>query len=43
MGKRYADEALGLELLVTKPGAGTLSIGETAIALTDAKPLPSSD
>lgn len=43
MGKRYADEALGLEILVTKPGAGTLSIGDAVIALKDAKPLPSSD
>lgn len=43
MGKRYADEDLGLELLVTKPGAGTISIGTEPIALKDAKPLPSSD
>lgn len=43
MGKRYADEVLGLELLITKAGAGTLSIGTTQIELKDAKPLPSSD
>ncbi len=43
MGKRYADEVLGLELLITKAGAGTLSIGTTPIELKDAKPLPSSD
>ena len=43
MGKRYADEVLGLELLITKAGTGTLSIGATPIELKDAKPLPSSD
>ena len=43
IGKRYADEELGLELLVTKPGAGTLSIGREPMLLKDAKPLPSSD
>ena len=43
MGKRYADEGLGLELLVTKAGAGTLSIGDAPIALKEAKPLPASD
>ncbi len=43
MGKRYAHDELGLELLVTKPGAGTLCIGDTPVALKDAKPLPSSD
>ena len=30
MGKRYVDEA-GAEVLVTKAGAGTLSIGATAL------------
>jgi hypothetical protein len=43
LGKRYADEDSGLELLCTKPGSGTLSIGDTPIPLKDAKPLPSSD
>ena len=43
MGKRYADEVVGLELLITKAGAGTLGIGTTPIELKDAKPLPSSD
>ncbi|MFE7747213.1 hypothetical protein, partial [Nocardia sp. NPDC057455] len=31
MGKRYVDEA-GAEILVTKPGTGTLSIGTTPLA-----------
>ena len=42
MGKRYVDEA-GAEVLVTKAGAGTLSIGTTALTLKEAKPLPASD
>jgi hypothetical protein len=42
MGKRYVDEN-GAEVLVTKPGAGTLSIGTTALTVKEAKPLPASD
>ena len=42
MGKRYVDET-GAEVLVTKAGAGTLSVGTTALALKQAKPLPASD
>jgi hypothetical protein len=42
MGKRYVDET-GAEVLVTKSGAGTLSIGTTALTLKEAKPLPASD
>ena len=33
MGKRYVDEA----------GAGTLAVGQTALSLKEAKPLPASD
>ena len=43
LGKRYADETSGIELLCTKPGDGTLSLGNKVIPLKDAKPLPSSD
>ncbi len=43
MGKRFADEELGLEVLCTKPGAGSLSVGETLLPVKGAKPLPSSD
>jgi hypothetical protein len=43
MGKRYVDEAGGLEVLCTKAGPGSLSIGETALSIKDAKPLPASD
>ena len=42
MGKRYVDES-GAEVLVTKAGAGTLSIGDTPLSLKEAKPLPASD
>ena len=42
MGKRYVDEG-GAEVLVTKAGAGSLSVGATALALKEAKPLPASD
>ncbi|MGH3678303.1 MAG: hypothetical protein ACRDU5_21715 [Mycobacterium sp.] len=42
MGKRYVDEN-GAEVLVTKAGAGTLSIGTTALTVKEAKPLPASD
>lgn len=42
MGKRYVDDG-GAEVLVTKAGQGTLSIGETPLSLKEAKPLPASD
>lgn len=43
LGKRYSDDDLGLELLCTQGGDGTLSIGDTALLVKGAKPLPSSD
>jgi hypothetical protein len=43
VGKRYAEEEIGLEILVTKPGAGSPSIAGTPLELKQAKPLPSSD
>jgi len=43
IGKRYSDDELGLELLVTKAGQGTLSLGSIVLGLKSAKPLPSSD
>ncbi|BBU21069.1 hypothetical protein [Mycobacterium xenopi] len=42
MGKRYVDQS-GAEILVTKAGAGTLSIGQTPLTIKEAKPLPASD
>jgi hypothetical protein len=43
LGKRYVHEASGLELLCTKPGQGSLSIGADVLPIKEAKPLPSSD
>jgi len=43
LGKRYADDELGLELLCTKAGEGSISVGETPLPMKGAKPLPASD
>lgn len=43
IGKRFTEPDAGVEILVTKAGAGTLAIDGTPLALKDAKPLPSSD
>jgi len=43
LGKRYADEAAGIELLCTKAGEGSLGVGGQPLGLKEAKPLPSSD
>ncbi len=43
LGKRYADQETGIELLCTKAGEGSLSLGDAPLLLKDAKPLPSSD
>ena len=43
LGKRYVDEELGVELLCTKAGAGSLTVSGRPVALKGAKPLPSSD
>jgi hypothetical protein len=43
LGKRYADEELGLELLCTKPGAGTLAVNGAPLAVMSPKMLPASD
>ncbi len=43
VGKRYVDEGVGLELLCTKGGAGSLAVGDNPLTLKAAKPLPSSD
>jgi hypothetical protein len=42
MGKRYVDDG-GAEVLVTKAGRGTLTVGATPLSLKEAKPLPASD
>jgi len=43
VGKRFADEESGLEVLCTKAGDGSLSIDGTLLPMKGAKPLPSSD
>jgi hypothetical protein len=43
LGKRYADEDLGLELLVTKAGNGPLAVDGAPLEIKQPKPLPSSD
>jgi len=43
IGKRYADDAVGIELLCTKGGTGALFVNGTPLPLKEAKPLPSSD
>jgi hypothetical protein len=43
LGKRYADDGIGLELLCTKSGQGTLAANGTPLPLKGAKPLPASD
>ena len=43
LGKRYVHESAGLEVLCTKAGDGSLSVGGQLLPQKDAKPLPSSD
>ncbi|MFC8435297.1 hypothetical protein [Streptomyces sp. NPDC057253] len=43
LGKRYADDELGIELLCTKPGQGTLAVDGSPLAVKAAKALPASD
>jgi len=43
LGKRYCDPDGTIEVLCTKPGDGSVGIGETALGLKEAKPLPASD
>jgi hypothetical protein len=43
LGKRYVGPDESVELLCTKPGAGSLSVGSHVLAVRSAKPLPASD
>ena len=43
LGKRYADDELGLEVLCSKGGEGALTVGDRPLLVKGAKPLPSSD
>jgi hypothetical protein len=42
MGKRYIDQN-GAEVLITRAGQGTLTVGASPLIVKDAKPLPASD
>lgn len=43
LGKRYADDAAGLEVLCTKGGKGTLGVDGRPLAIRNTVQLPSSD
>jgi hypothetical protein len=43
LGKRYVDPDQTLEVLCTKPGDGSLSVGDEPLQIKEAKPLPASD
>jgi hypothetical protein len=43
IGKRYTDGSGSLELLCTKAGPSSLSVGDEVLVIKGAKPLPSSD
>ena len=43
LGKRYSREADDLEILITKAGGSSVSIGDVVLRVKEAKPLPSSD
>jgi hypothetical protein len=43
LGKRYTDDDGTLEVLCTKAGPSSLSLGDAPLDIKEAKPLPSSD
>lgn len=43
LGKRYVDDEVGLEILCTKSGVGSLEVNGAPLPVKSAKPLPSSD
>ncbi|MBW8825467.1 MAG: hypothetical protein JF603_03820 [Acidobacteria bacterium] len=43
LGKRFASDDLGIEVLVTKAGDGTLTVNGEPLPLKEAKALPTSD
>jgi hypothetical protein len=43
VGKRYVEDELGLEVLCTKGGPASLSIGSELLTIKGAKALPASD
>lgn len=43
VGKRYEDVSLGLEVLVTKSGAGELTVNGSPLVIKNPRRLPASD
>ena len=43
IGRRFEDAEVGIEVLATKGGEGSLALNGSRLELKDAKPLPSSD
>lgn len=43
IGKRYADDEAGVELLCSRAGADALTVDGRVVPMKGAKPLPSSD
>ncbi|HUC06354.1 MAG TPA: hypothetical protein VL961_13195 [Acidimicrobiales bacterium] len=43
VGKRYTDAGEAVEILCTKGGPGSLSLGDELLGMKGAKPLPASD
>lgn len=43
LGKRYVAADSAIEVLCTKAGAGTLTLGGSPLTVANSKPLPSSD
>ena len=43
LGKRYADDEVGLVVLCTRAGTGALTVDGRLLPVKGAKPLPSSD
>jgi len=43
LGKRYVDDSGEFEVLCTKAGPSSLSVGDELLEVKEAKPLPSSD
>ena len=43
LGKRYADEGTGLEVLFTKAGTGTITVDGRRAKVMTPRPLPASD
>ena len=43
LGKRYADEVTGLEVLCSRAGQGSLAFADRALTIRKAKKLPASD